>query len=430
MDKFFYNAEEFNILPSKDPLSMLGMIFSSMRQIKSDRFDILNQYSPYNFTKDSDIFVPDTRNIPENIGTVQKICLNRAEEILNKAREEHKSINILLNSKSIIDSMCIVSSLLLVGADPEEFTIISNIKFEDLYSKYPIIAEDFINFQGVPYEENLLVKDKNFLLDNIVLLPNYANTLFGTNIVYYEYAQYWKEHFNLGFNKIIESLKDKYKSLFNYSFFPKARPIENISEENSVNYMLYLFEAFGYEIFLPIKYTCEAAWLYNFATNSENMNNYIRYCNLEESKMINLIDFYNTPEFQYWAIKNYTNLINIDPTDNKAYRSEFKDLIYEIIGDNDIFEMNDNKVFISSSNIIISNPIMNSTDQPVNRVRQRVNIPSYIVVKDENGYNKIEYPKHFTPIPINELFREREEFKFETSIPYLKDWAKEIYTNA
>ena len=300
-----------------DPLSMLGSIF--WRWAEPDRFGLLNKYSPYNLTIREDGVLP-TRIFPKE--TMEKLCLIKAEEI----KAEYGNMPIVVLWSGGVDSTCILCSLLQVGVNP--IILCTN----ESITEYPAFYEKLKNDGRKIELFSWLLGDKIYHRvyekygEVCYVIGWCADQLFGSN-VNLRYPHLYNTNFKDGFKEI---LKDR-----------RAGSELNAKE---INNNLEIFDAYAKEINLPVEYTCEALWLFNFAVKWSHVSIDFKMTLPNDLYRKNVVNFFEDARFQDWSIANYKTFHEHNQTLDKAnYKKPLKNVIFNYTKDEDYY-LNKGKV--------------------------------------------------------------------------------------
>lgn len=300
-----------------DPLSMIGSIF--WRWVEPDRFGILNKYSPYNLKVREDGILP-TRIVPKE--SMEQLCLIRAEEI--KAKYENMPIVVLWSGG--VDSTCILCSLLAVGLNPiilcTNESILEAPKLYERFKKEGRTIELFSWFMGTKIYDRIFEKYGEVCY----VIGWCADQLFGSN-VNLRYPHLYTKNFKDGFREIL-----------------RDRKAGKILSKKVIDSNLDVFEDYAKEIGLPIEYTCEALWLFNFAVKWSHVSIDFKLVLPNDLYRKNVINFFEDARFQDWSIANYKEFHKHNQTlDVASYKRPLKNVIFDYTKDED-YLLNKGKV--------------------------------------------------------------------------------------
>jgi hypothetical protein len=310
--KEFYVCKHAPFVWNMDTLSVIGSIFWNWPVCS--RFGILNEKSPMSF-KPMDKPLP-CGNVPKE--TMEELCVIVAKELLDKYPDRQLAVF----WSGGVDSTTIISSLLLAGCPKEKLIILytpSSIDEYKLFYDY-LLHNKFrmIRFHWTKLEE-LLKKFKD-----VVFITGWcADQLFGSN-VNLSFPQYYDKPF-----------KDTFKDFIHIRKFYEFDDNNN----DKLADILDEYEDFGNKIGLPIKYTCEALWLYNFAIKWSHVSMDLKLSLDNDEQRNRVINFFEDIRFQEWSMSNYKNLIKANQITNpKAYKRELKNVIYSFNKDQEYLD--------------------------------------------------------------------------------------------
>jgi hypothetical protein len=313
MSKLFA-AKYISLCSLHDTLSILGVIFWA--NAEADRFGILNDKSPYNFVVDKTIPLPNLS--PTKEYKMRTIVLNRAYEILTKARKNKKKIAILWSGG--VDSTCALAALLLVGAKKEEIIVLcTNDSINEYQRGYMTLKNEYnLDFNVYEWTNSLKIYDM-FGTDVYFVTGWCADQLFGSNVnlIYPKlYRHFWKDGLkHIITNHIVNKMGVKL-------------------EEKEINNAIEEFEMYSKRLGLPLKYTCEALWMMNFCIKWSHVSRDFAMTILSDAQRENIINFYESIDFQEWSISNYKEFHKHNQAlDFKNYKRPFKEIIYELFKD-------------------------------------------------------------------------------------------------
>lgn len=294
------------LLPyATDTLSVIGSIF--WRWAEPDRFGILNEESPYNFIQNPNKELPK-RNTPKE--TIQDLCLIIAKEIIDKVDRE-----IVVSWSGGVDSTCIICSLILAGIPKSQLIVVyTQESIDENPNFYNWLRNN--GYKMIKYSWTLSKKLYPMFPDATFITGWCADQLFGSNV-----------------NQRYPELYDKdYKDGLRYIILNR-RIYDNT---DIVDKAINKFGEYANRIELPIKYTCDALWLFNFAVKWSHVCMDINLTLPLEKQRENSINFFEDIRFQEWSIANYQNFYKHNQsTDIESYKKPLKEVIYSLNKDED-----------------------------------------------------------------------------------------------
>ncbi|WP_455655187.1 hypothetical protein [Phascolarctobacterium sp.] len=295
-----------------DPLSIIGRIFWQWSE--PDRYGILNEYSPYNFKTME-------RPLPTGMEKgldFREICLKVAREIIAKAG--NKRICVLWSGG--VDSTAIVCSLLLAGVDPQQLILAHTHASVREYPYFFLVMKEKLKIKSLQYSWTLSLEQYAQLGSNVLFVTGWcADQLFGSN-VNQRYPELYQVDWQTGLKKMI-----------------KDRDIKGVVTDRQIDENLYRFGVYADKIGLPIRYTCEALWLFNFAIKWSHVSMDLKLTLIDPVQKENAINFYEDMDFQEWSIEHYQEFyLHNQSTDVVNYKRPLKELIYEYTKDKTYLE--------------------------------------------------------------------------------------------
>lgn len=299
--KEFYVCKHAPFVWNMDTLSVIGSIFWNWTVCS--RFGILNEKSPMNF-KPMNAPLP-CGNVPKE--SLEELCVIVAKELLDKYPDRQFAIF----WSGGVDSTAIICSLLLAGCPKEKLIILYTPSAIEEYKKFYdyLLRNKFrmIKFPWTKLEE--LLKKFN---DAIFFTGWCADQLFMSNSNL-TFPQYYDKPFKYTF----------------IDFIHKRRFFDFTNNKSQLDDILDEYEEFGNKIGLPIKYTCEATWLFNFAVKWSHVSMDLKLSLDNDEQRERVINFFEDIRFQEWSMANYKNLVKVNPIINpKEYKKELKNVIY------------------------------------------------------------------------------------------------------
>jgi hypothetical protein len=360
-----------------DPLSTIGRIFWQWSE--PDRYGFLNEYSPYNF-KSMKTDLPTGKKFGLDF---REICLNRAREIIVSA--SGKKICVLWSGG--VDSTAIVCALLMAGVDPKQLILAHTHMSVREYPYFFLLMKEKLKIKSLQYSWSLSLKQYETMGPDVLFVTGWcADQLFGSN-VNQRYPELYRIDWKNGFKKMI-----------------KDRDIKGEASDKQIDENLYKFGVYADKIGLPIKYTCEALWLFNFAIKWSHVSMDLKLTLTDSYQKENVINFYEDMDFQEWSIEHYQEFyLHNQSTDVANYKRPLKELIYEYTKDKAYLE-NKGKV--------------NSWCSAVARIQY-----SPFCILDDEGYHHYDLlAETEASIKYTELLDKQDANRRY----YLKDYLKEV----
>lgn len=293
----------------RDPFSLLIRIFTH-GYILRDRFDIINKYSPYNFTKSKD-------EIPkpfEEYTSFHEVADKIATEMLSK----YKTIGVSWSGG--VDSTTVVC-VLLNNLQPSEYNRIKVICSESSIEEYPLFYR-LLNRLNVPI---VLTNDMVETMRNIdvdcITSGWCADQLYGHDIHQQNLSLYNKPY--------MEGIV----AIWN-QFFPN----DNLSKDE-IDSIDVLVKEYSSALGLNVEQFCEFAWMYNFGVKMSYVRERLPM-HLFGSKNEGKVEhFYHHPLLQRWAMSNFKNIRTHNGyKDTVYYKQHAKQYILEFTHDGNYFK--------------------------------------------------------------------------------------------
>ena len=283
----------FELIGITDALSFFASFYGRIPFV-SDRTGILNQFSQYNITEQTELF-PDG-NIEK---TFRDICEETIQAIIDKSNSENKDIYISWSGG--VDSTLVV--VLLIYTIPEKVILLHTSESLQEYARLFYFSRNLnirtkhILPETMPYWYREITKD------NLLVTGWPADILFGTDIL-------------IDDHRIKPYLYKPYQQF--------------LLAHNGIKFMDQ-FDLLIKSTGLKIEKTIELMWLMNFVCRwKPAIWNTLINC----TSAGNLINFYDNQEFQKYAIRNYYKIRFIPDIKPTQYKKELKDIIISYTKDN------------------------------------------------------------------------------------------------
>ena len=292
----------------RDPFSLINRLFVGW--VCRDRFCVLNEYSPYNLYnelgegekaalayKDAD---------PVDIkATIDK----RAQAIM----DAHERVTVSWSGG--VDSTAVVVAFLKNGIDPKNLTILASSSSEE---EYPFFYK-YLHDIGVNYVESEAVSANFDKVDEGALVTGWcADQMFGSNIHLRNLSLYhlpWIEC-------VAQAFKDRGMEV-------DAHELEQIQEA---------FSEYAEKLGLQLEQFCEFAFLFNFGVKWSYVSQEPQLTVTKQSIRERIYNFFDTVEFQHFALQNYSNIREHNANRYLVYyKRPLKEYIYEFTGDDYYF---------------------------------------------------------------------------------------------
>lgn len=313
------NAQRLVMRPTdNDPLSILNWIFDW--RAYRDRFNIVNQYSVFNFTEKPQY--NDQLYFPNDRVAFSEVADKRACEII----EKYKQGTIVVSWSGGVDSSAVLCSLLRNNVDIKRLRVVCG---ESSIEEYPLMFHYLQDILQVP----MIITDSLWETlaaqhDACVLLNGYCgDQLYGANIHQY-YPNLYNKHWKAAAKEII------------HDRVIGQRKIQCTNKQ--IDQALNLFDYYCAKIGIPIIQWCEFCWLYSFAFKWEYYayEHKLRLYGFNPKVADKSIAFYDSEDFQKLSIDNFSRVTGYNPfqSNHSQYKFPMKMYIYEYLKDQYYFE--------------------------------------------------------------------------------------------
>ena len=293
--------------PINEPniLSLYGNLQSSYIEI--DRFGFLNQFSNYKLGK-SDNFTDFISDMPNSDEKFTEIFNKRILEIIERSNKEN--LKIYVSWSGGVDSSAIVCGLLMSEIEKSKINILYSSKsIEEYPLLYEKLNENKINMIDMSNDIGAVIFS-NSINDGLLITGWCADQLFGSiiNQIYPDYYNKPFEHWIIDYSKT-----------------------ENFDWNDSIEQCKTAFEHYK----LPVKTFSEWTWFMNFFIkwNYVKMSSYATIGKYTDR----VINFYDTIDFQKWAINNFDKLSALSQLKSNEYKLPLKKIILNYTKDKEYY---------------------------------------------------------------------------------------------
>lgn len=284
-----------------DILSLYGYLQHNL--ICPDRFGFLNQYSPW-MVGQSDNYSDIISDYNNTYKKFKSIFYNRIKE-LAKLNEK-----LYVSWSGGVDSSAIVCGLL--SYDKFDKNNLKILHTKESIEEYPLLYDILVknDIEMIDLSNDLHGElYKSSINDGIIIMGWCADQLFGSIV-----NQYYPEYFN-------KSYKDWMNLYFNNII---GFPIDNAVGQCE--------EAFNHYN-LPVKTFPEWTWFFNFFVKWNVVK--IDPFATVEFMTDRIINFFDTLDFQKWALNNFDTLSKKPQFEPSSYKLELKRIIEEYTKDSE-----------------------------------------------------------------------------------------------
>lgn len=295
-----------------DPLSVMNRMFAPW--FCADRFNILNKYSPFRIAKFDDRLPPSKKL------DIADICDKRAFEIIAMG----KPVVVLWSGG--VDSTAIIVSLLKNNIPLDQLTV----SFSSMTkTEYPWYMNELKRL-GVRLEEHEQIPEYvNTLSDTTIVNGWCADQLFGSDVHRFN-PDLYHENWMTGIRQMM-----------------LARNIH--LTESSFEVLESVYSDYAQQLGFELNQFCEFAWLYNFCIKWSFVREAGKLVCEKKSIRDNMVNFFETDDFQSWSVNNFENLHKENVFKNaRVYKYPLKKYIFDYNKDEDFF-LNKPKVNSRSS---------------------------------------------------------------------------------
>lgn len=327
------------------PLGLANILFCG--RLVRDRFNVLNQYSNYNWTDTVDKVVEPSST------PIADLMDQRAVELIKQG-------SIATQWSGGVDSTSLLLALIKNGISKEDLEILYDA---NSVQEYPKLYE-WLKNQG--YNLHLVEKSWYRELKNVDtdLITNgwCADQLFGSIYFHEDPGSYFLD--------IREFLKG--------TTFPQVQPTDEQIDKAVAVYKDHAKNTFG----LDLKIAAQLGWFINYTCKWTWVSTFNELYLVDTKNALKTKPFFDTEYFQAFAIGNYENIsrANMYAADASEYKKPLKQYCNSIFEDED-YLLNKTK-----------NPSWNSSSDRTIRTDFR------IVAKTTTGYEKFSAPQGFPPL--------------------------------
>ena len=262
-----------------DPFSVISKAFCGF--FVRDRFGILNKYSPYKVSDQTDTLpIPFEKPVP-----FSDLMDQTAIDLINKSNGE----NIVVCWSGGIDSTGVVVALLKHLTDKTKLKIICA---PSALEEYPLFYDEVLLKQGINVKvTNAIVENLDMMECGIITSGWCADQLFGSDTHLHipeAYHSPWVE----GISKLYSYKTDNRIKLSNAS-------LELIEA---------VYSNYANKLGIELKQYCEFAWLFNFGCKFSFIKETMRLRMPESTNRDKCIPFYAGLDFQRWSVSNFENI--------------------------------------------------------------------------------------------------------------------------
>lgn len=294
-----------------DPLSILSLMYTN--GILRDRFNLLNHFSPYNFTETVDEVPKRFESDVSLSNIIDSVCF----DIISKYEK------IGLSWSGGVDSTTILCSLLKNVKDKTRLNIYCT---KQSVEEYPLMYQHLVdNNISVNVVNN--IRERMGYDDLDCILGGWcADQMFGSDILKRDERVY-----NLGYmDGISKTLYDR------FSIELPNKTKEQI-EDSISKYSRFLN--------IDVKEFCEFAWMFNFGVKYTFIRDIekMHFCKTKNGNK--LVSFYDNMDFQRWSITHFDELRTKNrytSEHNASYKYPLKKYIFDYNGDSE-YLLNKNK---------------------------------------------------------------------------------------
>lgn len=295
------------IIKNNDVLSVIGSIFWPWAE--ADRFDILNEKSPYNFIIDPTKELPK-HNPPKE--TMEELCVIKAKEVV----EANPNKQILVFWSGGVDSTAIVCSFILANIKKEQLVVCYTEKsIEENPKFYEWLLHN--NYTMIKYRWIALEKLFDKYSDAKFCIGWCADQLFGS-IVNQTYPDLYTVPYEDGLKAILQ-FRHQYTDIV----------IDSCIQE---------WGEYANKINIPIKYTCDALWLFNFGVKWSHLCRDLQLIIKNEKQRQNVFCFFEDIRFQEWALASYQNFHLDNQYYADRYKIPLKNVIFKVNKDEEYYK--------------------------------------------------------------------------------------------
>lgn len=325
------------------PFGLICTLFCG--RLARDRFNLINQYSEYNWIDSVDPIYSDSP------APLAELMDKRANELLGQS--------ITVQWSGGVDSTSLLLSLIKNGISKEDLQIFYD---SNTIEEYPKL---FSWLQEQKYDLKLVTnwrKELGATQTDIITNGWCADQLFGSMFFHRAKDLYYY------------SLEDLFKTVH----FPRKQPTEE-----EINTAISVYKEAAKKLFnFDLTTAAELGWYANFCFKWTWVSTFNELFLLGTKASTKTRVFFNTPYFQSWAIHNFENIkkANIYGKDTAKYKKQLKEYCNSIFPDDDY--------------------LLNKTKKPSWNSALNLNRDSNyrLTLKTTDGFEVIHLPKK---VPLN-----------------------------
>lgn len=302
--------------------------------------------------------IPDTAGFSKSY---DEICLNRAEELVNKNKMIH------LYWSGGIDSTCALVSILQVLKDYDQLIITMEPRSIDEYSWF---YETYIKNKKHIMSNRFAFRILPPPDDKILITGGHGDQIFGNYLAF----------------KHMDKLYRPWKELFDYEEyfeFKSSTGRKTLGRHKQARVFLQdHIDNFLAKSPFDIKTIFDFYWWLSFVIEWQTTD-FASFCYTENympKHVDNTYSFFNTDDFQRWSMVNHD--LKIKNTE-ESYKFTTKEFIYKFTGDADY---RDHKKKESSGNPFSSNDKSINTVEIITKRNREKDVP-LIIDENHNGYS-------------------------------------------
>lgn len=307
MDKVIA-ARRFAFLPEDtDAFSIVSKLFYGIAV--RDRFGVLNQLSPFNWTDKTDE-IPTAFKETVALGTIMD---EHMAEILAKT-----SGKIVICWSGGVDSTALVCAYLRSGAPLDQMTVVHT---EESVEEYPFFYE-LMRKQGVDLYKTDNVTETLSEVDCDLILSGWcADQLFGSDVLTRDTSLY-----NEPWVDALRKFAVKFGH-FNFS-------------DRSVEILEAVYGDYMKKLGLPVEQWCEFAWMMNFGCKWTYVQNEVDLSLIGTKNYGKSVAFYEDMKFQRWSWSRFERIRKRNPhIEAVAYKRPLKQYILNYTADQSYFNL-------------------------------------------------------------------------------------------
>ena len=279
------------IKSENDPLSVYANDLQKVVLLR-DRFGELNKFSNWNFNTQLDVFPDKHIEIP-----FKEICFNEVNHIYDRAVNENKDIYISWSGG--VDSSCLLCTFLMSHINKSKLHVILSRNSVNEYPYfYQLLKENGISLIFIEDPAQMLQIYTNIVKNNLIVFGWCGDQLYGSDLNL-KYPDWFKKDWKDFIKNLDKKVIDQFEQAFN---------------------------VYG----IPIKNTAQFFWWMNFSAKWTYVSTIF---SLMCGCINNIINFYESKDFQNWSMSNFDNVDKHHPTETKFYKPEMKEIIYEFTKD-------------------------------------------------------------------------------------------------